>query len=54
MYVNAIECISVMPSITFSFSLCISEWHVEGALKTKAVFKKSVGHQAAMIAIADV
>lgn len=53
-YVTAIDCISVMPSITFSLSLCISAWHVEGVLKTKAVFKKPVGHQAAMIAIADV
>lgn len=29
------------PSITFSLSLCIGEWHVEGVLKTKAVFKKA-------------
>lgn len=53
-YVTTIDCIIVMPNITFSLGLCISERDVEGVLKTKAVFKKPVVHRAAVIAIADV
>lgn len=52
LYVTAIVWISVMANTTFSLS--ISEWNVEGVLKTKGVFMKHVGHLAAMIAIADV
>lgn len=47
---------TLLSKATVYMSVCVSEWYVAGALKQRQFVKKKkpVGHQAAVIAKADV